>query len=129
MALRPTRCSISSSRRPTLLPQRSSHTAGFLAVVSWCSCQRYRSLSLLVQGDWLALDWGDALNGALKQKYRIWSGRESGTYGRGRRSGVPAVIVIDKSGKELAFLPGERYGAAALYEWQPTPKQAWPDEL
>ena len=77
----------------------------------------------------MALDWGDDLNGVLKQKYKIWSGRESGSYGRGRRSGVPAVIVIDKSGEELAFLPGERYGAAALYEWQPTPKQAWPDEL
>jgi hypothetical protein len=43
---------------------------------------------------------------------RVWSGREVETFGFRRRSGVPAVVVIDPSGSEVAFLPGERYGGA-----------------
>jgi nucleoredoxin len=53
----------------------------------------------------------------LKKKYRIWSGSESGTFGTGRRSGVPALVVLDRDGHELAFLAAEAKGVAALRDW------------
>ena len=81
------------------------------------------------QGGWLALDWDDPLNAKLKKKHRVWSGREVTDFGFGRRAGVPTVVVIDKDGEELAFLQSERYGSAALLEWEPKAKSAWPDEL
>ena len=82
--------------------------------------------------NWLSLDWGDPLAAELKKKHKVWSGREVGTFGFGRRSGVPCVVVIDREGRELSFLQGERYGAAALREWEPKAAEtAWrsPDEL
>jgi nucleoredoxin len=81
------------------------------------------------QGDWLALGWEDRLAAELKRKYRVWSGREVQRFGTQRRSGVPCVVVIHADGSEAAFLPGERFGAVALYEWEPTKQNAWPDEL
>ena len=80
------------------------------------------------QGDWLALAWDDPLAAKLKRKHRVWSGREVSTFGHDRRSGVPCVVVIDKHGQEEAFLPGERYGAAALREWEPDRASRWPDK-
>ena len=81
-------------------------------------------------GGWLALAWDDPLAVALKRRHKVWSGREVGTFGYGRRSGVPAVVVIDRAGAELAFLPGERWGAAALHEWENPAdgEHAWPLE-
>ena len=65
--------------------------------------------------------WESDLAASLKRKHRVWSGREIGTYGPNRRSGVPCVVVIDSAGEELTFLGGERYGAAALREsWNPS---------
>ena len=64
-------------------------------------------------GGWLALAWDDPVAAKLKRQHRVWSGREVGTFGYHRRSGVPAVVVVDPSGAEVAFLPGERWGAAA----------------
>ena len=55
-------------------------------------------------GDWLALPWGDELAKKLKRQHRIWSGRETGTFGYGRRAGVPSVVVIDEAGQEVSFL-------------------------
>ena len=81
------------------------------------------------QGDWLSLGWDDPLAAELKRKHRVWSGRETSQFGYGRRSGVPCVVVIDRGGNEVAFLPGERFGAAALREWEPTTVNKWPDEL
>ena len=78
-------------------------------------------------GGWLALAWDDPLRSQLKRRHRVWSGREVGEFGTRRRSGVPAVVVVDEKGAELAFLPGERHGAAALNEWDPTETdQRWP---
>ena len=81
------------------------------------------------QGDWLALAWGDPLVSDLKRKHRVWSGREIGEFGPLRRSGVPCVVVISRQGDEVSFIAGERYGAAALREWEPAGTAKWPDEL
>ena len=54
-------------------------------------------------------------------------GPEVGEFGvEGRRSGVPCVVVISPTGEELAFLQSERFGAAALKEWEPQTQSAWP---
>ena len=58
------------------------------------------------QGDWLALAWEDGLSAKLKRRYGVWSMREAQELGMaGRRSGVPAVVVVDPvlpSGVRLA---------------------------
>ena len=79
-------------------------------------------------GSWLMLAWNDPVASALKRRHRVWSGRELSEFGARRRSGVPAVVVIDKTGAELSFLPGERFGAAALAEWDPSEAEdrTWP---
>jgi nucleoredoxin len=62
----------------------------------------------------------------LKKQYRIWSGSESGMFGTGRRSGVPALVVLDRDGQELAFLAAEAKGAAALRDWPlDDPRAVW----
>ena len=46
------------------------------------------------------------------------SGAESMKLGLGRRSGVPALVVLDAmEGKELAFLAAEAEGIKALSSW------------
>jgi len=43
---------------------------------------------------------------------------ESVKLGTERRSGVPALVVLDSiNGDELSFLPTEREGAKALLSW------------
>jgi hypothetical protein len=55
---------------------------------------------------------------ALKRQYKIWSGAEQSQFGTDRRSGVPAIVVLDNTeGKEVAFLPTEAEGFAALQDW------------
>lgn len=81
------------------------------------------------QGNWLSLRWGDPLAATLKRRHGVWSGREVAEFGFARRSGVPCVVIISPEGEELAFLAGERYGAAALKEWEPEKATTWPDEL
>mmetsp|Transcript_24611 Transcript_24611/g.37457 ORF Transcript_24611/g.37457 Transcript_24611/m.37457 type:complete len:189 (-) Transcript_24611:332-898(-) len=54
----------------------------------------------------------------MKKKHKIWAGSECMKLGMGRRSGVPALVVLDsKSGDEMAFLPAESKGAGALGSW------------
>ena len=54
----------------------------------------------------------------IKKAFDVWAGPESAKLGFGRRSGVPAIVVLDgKTGKELAFLPAEAQGVAALQAW------------
>ena len=54
----------------------------------------------------------------VKRQYKIWSGAESMKLGFGRRSGVPALVVLDaKEGKELAFLAAEAEGVKVLSSW------------
>ena len=60
---------------------------------------------------------GEEADGVKKQ-YKIWSGAESMKLGFGRRSGVPALVVLDaKEGRELAFLAAEAEGVKALNSW------------
>ena len=54
----------------------------------------------------------------MKKKHKVWAGAETGKLGTGRRSGVPALVVLDaKSGEEMAFLPAESEGTKALSSW------------
>ena len=81
------------------------------------------------QGEsWLALDWADPLSAALKKRHRVWSGRETLEFGTGRRSGVPAVVVVDSAGDEVAFMAAEREGANALKSFSRDWRR-WPIEL
>ena len=55
---------------------------------------------------------------AMKKRYKIWAGAEIMKLGMGRRSGVPALVVLDsKNGDEMAFLPTESEGVKALSAW------------
>lgn len=54
---------------------------------------------------------------AMKTRFKIWAGAESGKLGTGRRSGVPALVVLDPKGDEMAFLAAESKGAKALGDW------------
>ncbi|KAL7534161.1 hypothetical protein ACHAWF_004741 [Thalassiosira exigua] len=55
---------------------------------------------------------------AMKRRFKIWAGAESMKLGTGRRSGVPALVVLDsRTGEEMAFLPAESQGAKALSSW------------
>lgn len=68
---------------------------------------------------------GDA-RAALKRAHRVWPGAESGQFGSGRRSGVPALVVLGASGDELAFLAAEAEGAKALDGWPlDAPEGVW----
>jgi nucleoredoxin len=54
----------------------------------------------------------------LKLKYKIWSGAESSMLGVGRRSGVPALVVLDgEKGEEMTFIAAESQGVRALGSW------------
>lgn len=53
----------------------------------------------------------------LKKTFGIWAGVESSKLGNGRRSGVPALVVLDNNQDEMAFLPAEAEGVAALKAW------------
>ena len=54
---------------------------------------------------------------AMKTRYKIWAGAESLKLGMGRRSGVPALVVLDPKGDEIAFVAAESKGAKALGDW------------
>jgi hypothetical protein len=56
----------------------------------------------------------------LKALYGIWAGREARNFvdcGTMRRSGVPALIVLDTQGNELTFLNVESETIAAMADW------------
>ena len=55
---------------------------------------------------------------AMKTRFKIWAGAESAKLGTGRRSGVPALVVLDsEKGEELKFLAAESKGVKALSDW------------
>lgn len=54
---------------------------------------------------------------AMKKKHKIWSGAESMKLGFGRRSGVPALVVLEKTGEEMTFIAAEAEGVKALSSW------------
>ena len=53
----------------------------------------------------------------LKKQFKVWAGSEALRLGLGRRSGVPALVVLGSDGEELAFVPAESQGVRALQEW------------
>lgn len=53
----------------------------------------------------------------FKRKYNIWAGSESAKFGVGRRSGVPAIVVLDKNAEEMAFVAAESQGVKSLGTW------------
>eukprot|EP00978_Attheya_sp_CCMP212_P011396 scaffold28114_cov53-Attheya_sp.AAC.5 len=54
---------------------------------------------------------------ALKKSFKIWSGAESMKLGFGRRSGVPALVVLDTDGAEMTFIEAESKGVQSLSAW------------
>jgi len=56
---------------------------------------------------WLSVDLNNPLTGELKKKYHVWAKKESQTFGQDRRSGIPAVLVVDSVGTELLFIDAE----------------------
>ena len=50
----------------------------------------------------------------LRQSTRLLRGHQLGIT---HRSGVPALVVLDAEGEEIAFLEAERRGAQALAQW------------
>jgi hypothetical protein len=70
----------------------------------------------------LGLDLGTTPEAAkkLKAKYGIWSGMESKDFQEGtttRRSGVPAIVVLDIEGGELTYLNAEAETIAVMADW------------
>jgi nucleoredoxin len=53
----------------------------------------------------------------FKKEYKIWAGSEAIKFGLGRRSGVPALVVLDKNAEEMAFVAAESKGVKALDTW------------
>ena len=54
---------------------------------------------------------------ALKKEHQVWAGAETMKLGFGRRSGVPAIIILSSEGEEAGFVDAEARGAAALAKW------------
>jgi hypothetical protein len=52
-----------------------------------------------------------------KQKFKVWAGSECKKLGTVRRSGVPALVVLDKMGDEMAFVAAESQGVKSLQTW------------
>ena len=67
--------------------------------------------------DMWSVPFGDQADN-IKKEFHIWAGAESMKLGFGRRSGVPAIVVLNReTGNELAFVPAESQGVAALQSW------------
>mmetsp|Transcript_35874 Transcript_35874/g.97219 ORF Transcript_35874/g.97219 Transcript_35874/m.97219 type:complete len:152 (-) Transcript_35874:174-629(-) len=65
--------------------------------------------------NWLAVAYGSEEQNALKRQFKLWGGKESGTFGTDRRGGIPALVVVDpETGAEKEFLDAEGKGAAIL---------------
>ena len=82
------------------------------------------------QGSWLALRFGDPLVKRLKLQHGVWSGRERGEFGMAkRRAGVPSLVIVDRAGNELKFLPAESEGVSVLGDWDATARWDVKSEL
>lgn len=74
---------------------------------------------------WFALSFGSMATSGFKQKHRVWSGKEHKDYegrsfgnsifycyrvtGVERRSGIPALVVLDENKEEVAFISEDVY--------------------
>ena len=68
-------------------------------------------------GSMLSVPYGSPMQDSLKKGFRLWGGKESPTFGDGRRGGIPALVVISADGDEVKYLDAESKGAAALQDW------------
>ena len=53
----------------------------------------------------------------LKRRFRVWAGREVAHFGADRRSGVPAIVVLDPAFEEVIFLNAEARGGKVFGDW------------
>eukprot|EP00536_Pseudo-nitzschia_multiseries_P013802 jgi/Psemu1/212881/e_gw1.617.38.1 len=64
---------------------------------------------------------------ALKQQYGVWPDKiEDARDEYGRRSGIPAFVVLDNAGAEFCFLNAERDSISVLADWPlDDPQNIW----
>ena len=101
-----------SAQPIALIYVSSDHTSEFML-------DRMQKCSVLER---MGVSYGDSQANALKAHYGIWAANESSQdfaqkAATPRRSGIPALIVLDTNGQELAFLNTERDTIAALGDW------------
>eukprot|EP00980_Cylindrotheca_fusiformis_P002832 scaffold672_cov126-Cylindrotheca_fusiformis.AAC.33 len=112
-------CPMCTSFEPPLLQFReASEQSGKPVELIYVSSDRKEedATKRASQLDMMTVPFGDK-SSALKQKYKIWAGSEAVQFGFGRRSGVPAIVVLDQKGEELAFVPAESQGPKSLSAW------------
>mmetsp|Transcript_40137 Transcript_40137/g.78681 ORF Transcript_40137/g.78681 Transcript_40137/m.78681 type:complete len:285 (+) Transcript_40137:3-857(+) len=82
-------------------------------------------------GDWLMLDYDSPKRDEYKLQHGVWSGREAAKFGtsiaalKGRKSGVPAVMVLMLDGEVCRYLPAEQSGVECLLKWD-VEEVLWP---
>ncbi|EJK70989.1 hypothetical protein THAOC_07609 [Thalassiosira oceanica] len=113
-------CPMCTSFEPALLQFREAATASSKDVeIIYVPSDRSETdlLKRTEAMDMLSVRIGEEAD-ALKKRFCVWAGSECVKLGSGRRSGVPALVVLDgKCGEELAFLPAESQGAKSLQSW------------
>lgn len=113
-------CPMCTSFEQHLLPfQQAAKTAGKDLELIYVPSDRTEEAALKRSASYqmLSVPLGDDAD-QLKREYKIWSGSESVKLGFGRRSGVPALVVLDgEKGEEMAFLAAEAQGVGALRAW------------
>mmetsp|Transcript_31997 Transcript_31997/g.80558 ORF Transcript_31997/g.80558 Transcript_31997/m.80558 type:complete len:161 (+) Transcript_31997:111-593(+) len=76
-------------------------------------------------GDWLAVSFDSPLRDELKQRYGACAGKEQEAAGvKERRSGIPALVVLQPNGDELCF-----QGTQELSEAGPVAVKRWREKL
>ncbi|OEU23720.1 putative nucleoredoxin [Fragilariopsis cylindrus CCMP1102] len=112
-------CPMCTSFEPALMSfQQNAKDAGKPIELIYISSDRNEETNIkrASQLNMYTVPFGDQ-TAELKKKYKIWAGSETFQFGFGRRSGVPAIVVLDKTGEELAFVAAESQGAKALATW------------
>ena len=112
-------CPMCTSFEPALMSfQQNAKDAGKPIELIYISSDRNEETNIkrASQLNMYTVPFGDQ-TAESKKKYKIWAGSETFQFGFGRRSGVPAIVVLDKTGEELAFVAAESQGAKALATW------------
>lgn len=112
-------CPMCTSFEPALASfQQNAKDAGKPIELIYISSDRNEETNIkrASQLNMYTVPFGDQ-TAELKKKYKIWAGSETMKFGFGRRSGVPALVVLDQNGEELAFVAAESQGAKALATW------------
>jgi nucleoredoxin len=112
-------CPMCTSFEPSLIAFRqAAQDSGKPVEILYVSSDRNKDASLQRAASlgMMAIPFGNQ-TAELKQRYKVWAGSESFEFGFGRRSGVPALVVLDKYSQELAFVAAEAQGLKALKSW------------